>query len=85
MLKFPPAVQKQMMRLSAGDFPAQLIEEFLRGLIQHAGLTLHIEVLATSETHHMLEGIFKGLARALDMAMQRDPRVKGIPSTKGSL
>jgi imidazoleglycerol-phosphate dehydratase len=75
----------QLMRLKAGDFPAQLTEEFLRGLAQHAGLTLHVEVLYTSETHHLIEGVFKGLAKALDMAMQRDPRVKGVPSTKGSL
>jgi imidazoleglycerol-phosphate dehydratase len=74
-----------LMRLKAGDFPAQLTEEFLRGLAQHAGLTLHVEVLYTSETHHMIEAIFKGLAKALDVAMQRDPRVKGVPSTKGTL
>ncbi len=74
-----------LIRLKAGDFPAQLTEEFLRGLAQHAGLTLHIEVLYTSEVHHLIEGVFKGLAKALDLALQRDPRVKGIPSTKGSL
>jgi imidazoleglycerol-phosphate dehydratase len=85
ILKYPPSIKRQLMRLQAGDFPAQLVEEFLRGLVQHAGLTLHIEVLATAETHHMIEAIFKGLARALEMALQRDPRVKGIPSTKGSL
>lgn len=74
-----------LIRLKAGDFPAQLTEEFLRGLAQHAGLTLHVEVIYTSETHHLIEGVFKGLAKALDMAVQRDPRVKGIPSTKGKL
>jgi imidazoleglycerol-phosphate dehydratase len=85
VLTVPPEIKKQMMRLKAGDFPAQLVEEFLRGLVQHAGLTLHVEVVATRETHHMIEGIFKGLARALDLATQIDPRVKGIPSTKGRL
>ena len=74
-----------LIRLKAGDFPAQLTEEFLRGLAQHAGLTLHVEVLYTSEVHHLIEGVFKGLAKALDVAMSRDPRVKGIPSTKGTL
>ena len=74
-----------LIRLKAGDFPAQLTEEFLRGLAQHAGLTLHVEVLYTSEVHHLIEGVFKGLAKSLDLALQRDPRVKGIPSTKGSL
>jgi imidazoleglycerol-phosphate dehydratase len=74
-----------LIRLKAGDFPAQLTEEFLRGLAQHAGLTLHAEVLYTGETHHLIEAVFKGLAKALDMACQRDPRVKGVPSTKGML
>ena len=83
IFKVPKSVP--LIRLKAGDFPAQLTEEFLRGLAQHAGLTLHVEVLYTSETHHLIEGVFKGLAKALDMALQRDPRVKGVPSTKGSL
>ena len=74
-----------LIRLKAGDFPAQLTEEFLRGLAQHAGLTLHVEVLYTSEVHHLIEGVFKGLAKSLDAAFQRDPRVKGVPSTKGNL
>jgi len=74
-----------LIRLRAGDFPAQLTEEFLRGLAQHAGFTLHVEVLYTSEVHHLIEGVFKGLAKSLDAAFQRDPRVKGVPSTKGSL
>ena len=72
-------------RLRAGDFPAQLTVEFLRGLVQQAGLTLHVEVLYSDETHHLIEAVFKGLARALEQAVRRDPRVKGIPSTKGLL
>ncbi|MES2308304.1 MAG: imidazoleglycerol-phosphate dehydratase HisB [Verrucomicrobiota bacterium] len=72
-----------MIRLKAGDFPAQLLEEFLRGISQQAGLTLHIEVLETKEVHHLIESVFKGLARALGMALERNPRIKGVPSTKG--
>jgi imidazoleglycerol-phosphate dehydratase len=72
-------------RLKAGDFPAQLTVEFLRAFAQEAGLTLHVEVLYSSETHHLVEAVFKGLARALEQAVRRDPRVKGIPSTKGML
>ena len=72
-------------RLKAGDFPAQLTVEFLRALAQEAGLTLHVEVLYSSETHHLIEAVFKGTARALEQALRRDPRVKGIPSTKGLL
>src|SRR5471032_809604 len=72
-------------RLRAGDFPAQLAVEFLRAFAQEAGLTLHVEVLYSDETHHLIEAVFKGLARALEQAVRRDPRVKGIPSTKGML
>jgi imidazoleglycerol-phosphate dehydratase len=72
-------------RLRAGDFPAQLTVEFFRALAQEAGLTLHIEVLYSSETHHLIEAAFKGVARALEAAVRRDPRVTGIPSTKGVL
>jgi imidazoleglycerol-phosphate dehydratase len=72
-------------RLTAGDFPAQLTVEFLRAFAQEAGLTLHVEVLYSNETHHLIEAVFKGLARALEQAVRRDPRVKGVPSTKGLL
>jgi imidazoleglycerol-phosphate dehydratase len=72
-------------RLRAGDFPAQLTIEFLRALAQQAGLTLHVEVLYSDDTHHLVEAVFKGVARALEQAVRRDPRVKGIPSTKGML
>jgi imidazoleglycerol-phosphate dehydratase len=72
-------------RLKAGDFPAQLTVEFLRAFAQEAGLTLHVEVLYSSETHHLIEAVFKGVARAIEQAVRRDPRVKGIPSTKGLL
>src|ERR1700678_3279798 len=76
---------KGLNPLQAGDFPAQLTVEFLRAFAQEAGLTLHVEVLYSSETHHLIEAIFKGLARAIEQAAGRDPRVKGIPSTKGLL
>ena len=72
-------------RLRAGDFPAQLTVEFLRALAQQAGLTLHVEVLYSDDTHHLIEAVFKGVARALEQAVRRDPRVKGVPSTKGML
>ena len=72
-------------RLKAGDFPAQLMVEFLRAFAQEAGLTLHVEVLYSSETHHLIEAVFKGVARAIEQAVRRDPRVIGIPSTKGML
>lgn len=59
--------------------------ELLRAFTLHAGINLHLEILAGRDSHHIIEGTFKAFARALDMATQRDPRVKGIPSTKGML
>ena len=70
---------------SIGLFPFQLVEEFLRALAVNAGLTLHVSILAGRDAHHMAEGIFKALGRALDIAVSHDERVKGIPSTKGVL
>ncbi len=69
----------------AGAFPLQLIEEFLRAFSVNAGLTLHASVLSGRNSHHICEAIFKGLGRALDMATLHDPRVFGVPSTKGIL
>ncbi len=83
VFRAPKAIN--LNRLKAGDFPAQLTVEFLRAFAQEAGLTLHVEVLYASETHHLIEAVFKGLARAIEQAVRRDPRVKGIPSTKGLL
>lgn len=68
-----------------GDFPFQLIEEFLRAFSVQGGLNLHVALLDGRDTHHMAEAVFKGLARALDQATQIDPRVQGVPSTKGQL
>jgi imidazoleglycerol-phosphate dehydratase len=66
-------------------FSFQLVEEFLRAISVNAGMNLHVDVLAGRDAHHMAEGIFKSLARALDEATRIDPRVQGIPSTKGVL
>jgi imidazoleglycerol-phosphate dehydratase len=68
-----------------GNFSFQLVEEFLRALAVSAAMNLHVEILTGRDPHHMAEGIFKALARALDVATQIDPRVEGVPSTKGVL
>ena len=68
-----------------GAFSFQLVEEFLRAFSVHAGVNLHVEVLYGRDPHHMAESIFKGLAKAVDQACQLDPRVQGVPSTKGVL
>jgi imidazoleglycerol-phosphate dehydratase len=68
-----------------GAFAFQLVEEFLRGFSMHAGCNLHVEILYGRDAHHMAEAVFKGLAKAVDQACQLDPRVTGVPSTKGIL
>ena len=70
---------------SIGGFAFQLVEEFMRAFSVHAGCNLHIEILYGRDAHHMAEAIFKGLAKVTDAACQIDPRVTGIPSTKGTL
>ena len=68
-----------------GNFSFQLVEEFLRAVAVQGGMNLHVDILAGRDAHHMAEGVFKALARALDAATQVDPRVTGVPSTKGVL
>jgi imidazoleglycerol-phosphate dehydratase len=68
-----------------GAFDSQLAEEFLRALAVNAGLTLHVRVPYGKNTHHIVEAVFKATARALRDAVARDPRVRGVPSTKGTL
>ncbi|MEZ5301597.1 MAG: imidazoleglycerol-phosphate dehydratase HisB [Verrucomicrobiales bacterium] len=70
---------------SVGAFPFSLVEEFCRAFANNAGANVHIETLYGRDAHHIAESIFKGLARACDAAWRRDPRVSGVPSTKGSL
>ncbi len=62
-----------------------LTKEFLQGFASEARCNLHVDVLRGEEPHHVVEAIFKALAKALDLACQRDPRRKGLPSTKGKL
>ena len=68
-----------------GGFDTELVEEFLRAFAVHAGLTLHVRVLYGRNSHHMVEAIFKALGHALRIAVEHDPKVTGIPSTKGML
>lgn len=68
-----------------GTFDTELVQEFFQGFTNHAGVTLHITVEYGSNTHHMIEAVFKAFARALDQASSLNPRVKGVPSTKGLL
>jgi imidazoleglycerol-phosphate dehydratase len=68
-----------------GDFDASLVEDFLWAFVQNAGLDLHVEKRYGRSPHHVVEAVFKGVARALREAVERDPRVEGVPSVKGTL
>lgn len=69
----------------AGDFPVEMAEEFFRALTVHAGLTLHVRLLAGKNRHHILEAVFKGVGRTLGLAVRENPRYHGVLSTKGML
>ncbi len=78
--------QVDYSRASIGQFEVDLFQEFFQGLVNHAGITLHIDNLRGINAHHQAETIFKALGRALRMALEADPRMQGMmPSTKGSL
>jgi imidazoleglycerol-phosphate dehydratase len=68
-----------------GAMDTQLFEEFFRAFAGNALISLHITRRAGTNAHHVAEACFKSAARALRMAVARDPRVAGIPSTKGAL
>lgn len=68
-----------------GSFEVQLVQEFLWKLALEARITLHVIVHYGQNTHHMIEAVFKALGRAIDEATSIDPRVTGVPSTKGVL
>lgn len=70
---------------SAGAFPGELVEDFLRAVCNNARLTLHCEVLHGRNVHHIIEVIFKSFGQALRQAVEKDPRRAGVPSTKGTL
>ncbi|MCG7874835.1 MAG: imidazoleglycerol-phosphate dehydratase HisB [Candidatus Thiodiazotropha taylori] len=73
-------------RARIGEFDVDLFQEFFQGLVNHAGVTLHIDNLRGSNAHHQAETVFKALGRALRMALGTDRRMaQRIPSTKGSL
>lgn len=68
-----------------GSFETELLEEFLRGFVYNAGITLHIKLIHGENNHHIIESIFKGLGRALDGATMKSTKIKGALSTKGIL
>ncbi|WP_426415704.1 imidazoleglycerol-phosphate dehydratase HisB [Aestuariirhabdus sp. LZHN29] len=73
-------------RARIGNFDVDLFQEFFQGFVNHALLTLHIDNLRGTNSHHQAETVFKAFGRALRMAVEADPRMAGVmPSTKGTL
>jgi len=68
-----------------GAMPTELFEDFFWALADHGRLNIHLESIRGRNAHHIAETLFKSASRALSMAVALDPRVKGVPSTKGSL
>ena len=79
------ALKIDFVRARIGEFDVDLVHEFFQGFINHALVTLHVDNLKGDNAHHQAETVFKAFGRALRMAVELDPRVKGVPSTKGSL
>ncbi|MDI6800516.1 MAG: imidazoleglycerol-phosphate dehydratase HisB [Thermodesulfovibrionales bacterium] len=67
------------------DFDPDLIEDFLHAFVSNSNITLHANVLYGRNIHHIIEAVFKGIGRALRQAVSIDPRIKGLPTTKGKL
>jgi len=79
------AFEAQLPPGAISNFDHELTEEFLRALASNARMTLHVTVEAGTNVHHVIEAIFKAVARALRAAVAIDPRETGVPSTKGTL
>ncbi|AIY04859.1 imidazole glycerol phosphate dehydratase [Planococcus sp. PAMC 21323] len=78
-------LRSQPLSEKVGSFDTELVEEFLWKFALESRMNVHVIVHYGKNTHHIIEAIFKALARALDEATTIDPRVKGVPSTKGLL
>ena len=67
------------------NFDADLVEDFLQALVSRSGITMHVTAPYGRNIHHIIEAVFKAIARALSDAVRLDPRIKGVMSTKGRL
>ncbi|MCA8937565.1 MAG: imidazoleglycerol-phosphate dehydratase HisB [Planctomycetes bacterium] len=74
-----------MKREEVGGLPTEMVDHFWRSFSTHFPMNLHIDVLRGEDTHHIIEGVFKAVTKALRVALDYDPRRKGVPSTKGVL
>lgn len=79
------AYNLKIRQARVGSFDTELVHDFFLALSNQAGMNLHLNQLQGRNAHHIIEAAFKSFARALDEAKRIDPRVEGIPSTKGTL
>ncbi len=79
------AFHADFSRSSIGSFSTEMVHEFFKAFVDHACITMHLDLLTGVNSHHQVEALFKAAARALRDAVSFDERIKGIPSTKGSL
>lgn len=75
----------ELKREVVGGLPTELVEHFFRSFSTHFPMNLHLDVLRGHDTHHIIEGVFKAVSRALRTALSLEPREGGVPSTKGIL
>lgn len=73
------------LHLIGGHFTGSMVRHVFEAIAYHAGLTVHVRVISGRDPHHIAEAEFKAFARALRKAVEPDPRVTGVPSTKGAL
>jgi imidazoleglycerol-phosphate dehydratase len=83
--RFYLVYEVETQRQAIGNFSVELAEHFWRSFAEALRCNLHVDLLRGRNTHHILEGTFKATARALRQAVALDPRVEGVPSTKGML
>jgi len=79
------AYNLDIQQARVGDFDTELVHDFMLAFTNQAAMNLHLTQAQGRNPHHIIEAAFKALARALDQATQVDPRVEGVPSTKGAL
>ena len=79
------AFNAEARRERVGGLDTELVEEFWKAVVTHGRFNLHVELLYGRNAHHIFEAIFKAAARALNLATRIDPRMQGVPSTKGVL
>jgi len=72
-------------KTQVGNFDLELVEEFFTAFCNHAGANVHVNLAYGENLHHIVEAVFKAFARALDDAIQTDPRIEGVLSSKGKL